>query len=591
MEDTNLEILSVKGKVEKKYKELISLLADLKLQMGNIRCTNQELIEYQNNILKTIKARVNDVTADVQNALYATSWDKLVIAFFGETNAGKSTIIETFRIQFEKDREKGTDGLIVGDGQQDFTKENCNYDMSINNSKFSLIDVPGIEGNESDFKDVIKDALRKAHCVFYVQGHNKKPDAETAKKIKQYLGDWVNVYSIQNIRNDASYYDEDDERKTLFTEKVTQSEDLIKSEFKELLGAVYKGNIPLQALLAMCSIADFSSKRPDLIRTQQKLLKYFGTPKRIWQFSQFQTLNNLVQDKSQNFTSEIIESNKQKLISLANNVINTLNNIVEKQKNDNEKFKDDLKEFKSESIKIINQTEYQITRQLDNCINGEFVNLQQSMYNIIDKRDNVKEKVDNLLIEFKQHLSACIRNGMTKQIVSMTEKISRKQRKFGELHINFTSNLDLNVNFNLNIDFNDAIEELKVNIEDWSDLAVNIAKGASIGAFFGPIGAGVGAGFGLLLGCVKKSTGDHGKKSAKEQIRKQITCYKDIVLASINPKIEILKQKLDEQKIKLIEKVDNDLSNLSSIDEAIIEIEQEINGYINKIKNSQYGTI
>ena len=58
-------------------------------------------------------------------------WDNLVIAFFGETNAGKSTIIETFRILFgEEERTsnlkknpEGVDGLIVGTGHVDPTVE------------------------------------------------------------------------------------------------------------------------------------------------------------------------------------------------------------------------------------------------------------------------------------------------------------------------------------------------------------------------------------------------------------------------------------------------------------------------------------
>ena len=79
----------------------------------------------------------------------------------------------------------------MGDGRHDFTKTYEEYHLSIAGHPFTLIDVPGIEGNESEFKDVIKTALHKAHCVFYVQGHNKKPDRATAEKIKKYLGNWV----------------------------------------------------------------------------------------------------------------------------------------------------------------------------------------------------------------------------------------------------------------------------------------------------------------------------------------------------------------------------------------------------------------
>ena len=67
--------------------------------------------------------------------------------------------------------------------------------MQINGKPFTLIDVPGIEGKEEDFIDDIKKALAQAHLVFYVQGHNIKPDVATASKIKKYLGDWVISFS------------------------------------------------------------------------------------------------------------------------------------------------------------------------------------------------------------------------------------------------------------------------------------------------------------------------------------------------------------------------------------------------------------
>lgn len=65
---------------------------------------------------------------------------------------------------------EGVDGLIVGDGQADFTKVYKEYKLKVKGKPFTLIDVPGIEGNEDDFKDEIKKALTQAHCVFYVQG-------------------------------------------------------------------------------------------------------------------------------------------------------------------------------------------------------------------------------------------------------------------------------------------------------------------------------------------------------------------------------------------------------------------------------------
>ena len=47
----------------------------------------------------------------MQRCVKDMPWDKLMIAFFGETNAGKSTIIETFRILF-KQRKEGSRSLL-----------------------------------------------------------------------------------------------------------------------------------------------------------------------------------------------------------------------------------------------------------------------------------------------------------------------------------------------------------------------------------------------------------------------------------------------------------------------------------------------
>ena len=309
--------LSSKDEIKKTYKTLHDILQSTQLDVFDLNGVNSQFNTVKEKIAFAFDSKIKEAKKELDVALKDTVWDNLVIAFFGETNAGKSTIIETFRILFD-DKRKKEDGLIVGDGRHDFTKTYDEYHLSIAGHPFTLIDVPGIEGNEAEFKDVIKTALHKAHCVFYVQGHNKKPDRATAEKIKKYLGDWVKVYSIYNVRGGVSNYDEEEERETLITPGVLKAESLIRAEFKTILGDVYAGHVTLQGLLAMSAKASFSSKREDLIRGQQKLLKYFGgSADKVLEFSQFKTLTTLVEQKSSNFKSEIIEANKRKLISFA----------------------------------------------------------------------------------------------------------------------------------------------------------------------------------------------------------------------------------------------------------------------------------
>ena len=55
------------------------------------------------------------------------------------------------RILFDPQKQKNAnDGLIVGDGQADFTKTYDEYHLNIFGKPFTLIDVPGIEGKEEE---------------------------------------------------------------------------------------------------------------------------------------------------------------------------------------------------------------------------------------------------------------------------------------------------------------------------------------------------------------------------------------------------------------------------------------------------------
>lgn len=592
------KVNSSKQSIERMYNELIDLLRSSNEQLDDIQGKNKQIRELQSGLISTLKRCVNNVECETQLSLNNISWDKLVIAFFGETNAGKSTIIETFRILFDKNRPRKCDGLIVGDGRHDFTKDYKEYHLSISDRPFVLVDVPGIEGDEDNFKDVIKDALRKAHCVFYVHGHNKKPDKGTAAKIKAYLGDWVNVYSIQNIRSDVSYYDEEDLRKTLLTPNVLKSEELIKSSFKDILGDVYKGNISLQALLAMCAKAEFADSRQDLQKNQKKLLKYFGSSDEILRFSQFQTIINLVKNKSANFAQEIIEANKQKAISLASLAKREIDNEISKHNEECVELENILKQFQRDVVQYIGNTKLSVKRKMDATVDQSFSTLKNGLYSIIggnSSKDAKKKRSNHLVRCFRSDLPKDLSKIVKNEIDTLNRKIETKKKSLEGISFKtpYVPYMDFN---DLSFDIESAMDELNFNLEDLGDSLLSVSGGAVAGAALGSIipgvgtaiGAGVGAGLGFLkdmfFGKDKKAEAQQGineeLKSVSEEVKKRING----ISLTIDSDLEKLKQQMTAS-------IKSEINNIEEIDENVSFLTQRINSYVTKIKSNEYGTV
>lgn len=78
------------------------------------------------------------------------------------------------------------DGKIIGTGRSDYTQGSTEYKLLVNDNEFLLIDIPGIEGDESKYKATIKESLAKAHLIFYVNGSGKKAEKNTLEKIHLY---------------------------------------------------------------------------------------------------------------------------------------------------------------------------------------------------------------------------------------------------------------------------------------------------------------------------------------------------------------------------------------------------------------------
>ncbi len=160
--------------VEKSIKELQSIFKNTDNENEKLKRFNQEALEvFQKLEFESLK--------ELESLKNNEEWENFTIAFYGETGAGKSTLIECLRMFFKEqskvvqqerfkrlysnyqnnyqndERNKQAilnelhslqDGAIIGDGRSDFTLKTRSYSFQYNHQNFILLDVPGIEGDE-----------------------------------------------------------------------------------------------------------------------------------------------------------------------------------------------------------------------------------------------------------------------------------------------------------------------------------------------------------------------------------------------------------------------------------------------------------
>ena len=646
-ESNNEKISDPKIKTKRDYNEISAQLRAAIKQIQKIPSSTNEFQKIKQSFVDTLSAQLSRTHLEANNTLNSTEWDKLVIAFFGETNAGKSTIIETFRILFdETERHKNihasffkrlknayyeipreghsrayeifieciklfdvrkwfrhieyaVDGIIVGDGRHDFTKIYKEYEMNISGKPFVLIDVPGIEGNEDDYKDEIKIALSKAHCVFYVQGHNKTTDSATAEKIKKYLRNWVKVYTIYNVRGSADAYDTPEERVNLVTDDVRKVCVGIEKSFSDILGDSYGGNTVTQGFLALSAQANFSPKRADLIRKQNKLLTFFNSRDELYQFSRFDSVVSLVNEKASNYTNEIYEANKDKLVALSKHTIFAIEEELNNQKGTIEKYCGLLNNYRREVDTYYNSASHRIEIQLREKCDDEFRKLKESVFTIIsDDEPEKKERIAGQVNTTSGSLREGIFHILKTENEELNKRLKESERKLKGLPICILNFEHLNNESpNIYININDFLEHLEISFGDVFNFGMNVAGsaavGATLGSFIPGIGNLVGGIIGGFLGAAKSLfTSDGGVGKAQEEARKKIDEASFRAWDDIQKNVVYkIKNDFNKQTTKTSAVVNDALSNISKLDSAINEAKKRILDFENKMKTEQYGSV
>jgi len=320
------------------------------------------------------------------------------------------------------------DGGIIGDGRSDYTLDSQSYLMQGDESTFTVLDVPGIEGKEEKVGQSIWSAVHKAHAVFYVTSKAAAPQTGddknkgTLEKIKEHLGTQTEVYSIYNkrITNPLQL-----QKSQLVSESELASLAELDNKMTEQLGENYQGTKSVCGLVgylaaANCLVAGSADhKRKEKFmkdNSEQRLLDYCG----FTDLKQF-----LVSDLIKDYKVKIIKANFNK----ANQVLKGANSSITALRD--EKFEPLHTKLKQE----IGSASDQLDIALSSLKSRLFTSVGTSVDTFKSTvRKSVYSKIEDDISndDFKYELKRAISQEQSQFDESLPEAINIQLNEFGE---------------------------------------------------------------------------------------------------------------------------------------------------------------
>lgn len=503
------------------------------------------------------------------------------------------------------------DGQIIGTGVDDFTRDNVVYQFEHNNKEFQLIDVPGIEGDESKFEQMVEAAVAKAHVVFFVNGTAKKPEIGTAKKIKKYLRHGTNLQPIINVRGFADQYEFPEDREELTNKAIkSASEQTYTVLSNELDQEIVMQPVITQGLLAFCGLAYLDevstihpSREKDLGRIQSKYLEVFSTPSEMLKFSNIHSVASVLKTKLETIEDEIVESNKRKAINLLDKSVEMLLEQKEGYIKFLESSGKDFALCKEEINSCFDTAKKDLKRKRKLRINNYIAELKDNTDQIVEdyfgEDDVIRYKVELKVQEHTANLYAELDSILEKEFDTFSKKAKQATERLLQ---NIENTSEMLVVSSLDMGFKKLTlsgEDI-LNLKNLGSWALNIggyaASGVAIGSIFPVVGNIVGGIAGAVVG-ILKSIWDFF--SSKEKRMRKMQGKVHDVLDEMNEELfenekEFTREAINELKKYKVE-LENELdSQFLAIKRLLTLIEKNIKLMSDihiKMKDKPYGTI
>ncbi len=407
------------------YLDVEKSIKDLQKIFENTDGGDERLRKFNQKALEEFKKLESEGLKELESLKNNEEWEKFTIAFYGETGAGKSTLIECLRLFFKEpskmdqqehfkrlyanmknhessahaELEKLQDGAIIGDGRSDSTLETKPYTLKHNNQSFVLLDVPGIEGDEKKVKQQIFNAIQKAHAIFYVTKTPAPPQKGeegkegTIEKIQKQLDSQTEVYTLFNkpINSPRALKD------GLIDENEKESLKILNEKMGAILGKHYEGYKAVSAQAAFYGLSSALLSESDFYKNKQKFLEIFKVEELLLYKSYFKQLGEFIAGELlENSRKKIIESNCNKALRVIEKLQKAITTTIDRE------IDPTIKEIRDK----LPETYSNLDRSRDKFVS----NLRTSAFDAIDRFKS------DFRIEMYEHIEKDIENKECKEI-------------------------------------------------------------------------------------------------------------------------------------------------------------------------------
>ncbi|MGL5600291.1 MAG: DUF1269 domain-containing protein [Silvania sp.] len=523
-------------------------------------------------------------------------------------------VIKTEKLKNTANR---VDGLIIGTGEADFTKGNTRYSLHIDDKTFQLVDVPGIEGNESRYVHQVREAIAEAHMVVYVNGTNKKPETATAEKIKSYLEYGTQVYPLVNVRGFADAYEFEEDRRDL-VQQGAAGEALKQTVgvLEPVLGTdvLLPGNC-VQGLLAFSALAYddatqsttiHPSRDRNLGAQQKSYFRHFSTRQEMLEFSQIKAVARVIRSKVATFKEDIVESNKGKVRESLGQYLLVLEEQLASHRTFLKRTEPEFEKCRVAFRNAIGAFERQMLNNRRNRWNTFFNELIDKSDDIVDDdfgdSDAIARRINQEFKSRRIRAEQQMQNDTEESVKALQEQMLQAVTRLLEdiKHVEFQQRVSFEQRSGFDFD-SDIAMGYDLGLGDFGSMAFKIGSyaltGGTIGSAFPVIGTVIGTVAGALVGVVMTVVGLFTSKSSKirkaqGKVRDRLETARDKALDGISEETHKLVAAIEKElQGSLLQKV----SDMNAALQRPIPIFEEQIKRITKLKNQlekmPYGTI